>query len=130
MRFTKSLQEPPSDLRIAGAIKKMDFDSEIFKGATYQFEDSKPTAQRMADLLALPAIKNVWPNRIVPAPDDKINSVASHGSDPLRLTKRSNSNDTFSTHVQTQVDMLRAKGITGEGVKVAIIDTGVCVIVS
>lgn len=33
--------------------------------------------------------------------------------------------DTFTPHVMTQVDMLRADGITGKGVKIAVIDTGV-----
>lgn len=33
--------------------------------------------------------------------------------------------DTFTPHVMTQVDLLRADGITGKGVKIAVVDTGV-----
>lgn len=33
--------------------------------------------------------------------------------------------DTFSPHVMTQVDRLRSQGVVGEGIKVAVVDTGV-----
>ncbi|CCE32600.1 probable subtilisin-like serine protease [Claviceps purpurea 20.1] len=33
--------------------------------------------------------------------------------------------DTFALHLMTQVDRLRAKGITGKGVKIAVIDSGI-----
>ncbi|EEB90703.1 hypothetical protein MPER_11053 [Moniliophthora perniciosa FA553] len=33
--------------------------------------------------------------------------------------------DTQSTHVMTGVDKLHAQGITGEGIKIGVIDTGV-----
>lgn len=111
----------------------MDFDFELFKGGTYKFEDIKPVGEHVARLLAQPAIKNAWPNKKIPAPDPSISWIAPRGpvgSTSSEMVKRSYTNDTYSPHVQTQVDKLRAKGITGGGVKIAIVDTGVSAIVS
>ena len=42
------------------------------------------------------------------------------------LAKRDVSgNDTFTPHLMTQVNKFRDAGITGKGIKVAVIDTGV-----
>lgn len=129
MNFTKCFKQLPSLLNQLGAKKTMDFDSEIFQGATVVFSDKKPIAERIDQLLAVPAIKNVWPKKLVPPPVYQIDSVAPHGSEAGsisdRIARRSKFNDTYSTHVQTQVDKLRAGGFTGDGVKIAIVDTGV-----
>ncbi|EUC41893.1 hypothetical protein COCMIDRAFT_104952 [Bipolaris oryzae ATCC 44560] len=117
-----------SALNDVGATKTLDLNYELFQGAAIRFEDKKPVGERIAQLLEQPAIKNVWPNRLIPRPDARINAVASRtpaGSAFDQVARRSQDNDTLSTHVQTQVDKLRAEGIIGEGVKIAVIDTGI-----
>ena len=123
------LKEAPSSLDIPGAVKTSDLVFDLFKGATYQFQESRGLDEHVAQLLALPIVKNVWPKELIPAPDDKINWIASLEQASNHLVRRADRNDTYSTHVQTQVDKLRAKGITGKGVKIAVIDTEVCAIV-
>jgi hypothetical protein len=43
------------------------------------------------------------------------------------MTRRQNSSssDGYATHVMTQVDRVHAKGITGAGIRIAVIDSGV-----
>lgn len=73
-------------------------------------------------------VKNIWPSRAVSPP--KVN-IHWKGDDrdtaQLELKKRgfSTSNDTFSPHVMTQVDRLHAEGVTGKGVRIAVLDTGI-----
>lgn len=125
------MQQAISALDNVGATKTLDLNYELFQGATIQFNDEKPLDERVAELLVLPAIRNVWPKKLIPAPDAQIHAVASRRSEESvsgQVVRRANSNDMLSTHVQTQVDKLRAKGITGEGVKIAVIDSGVCII--
>lgn len=78
----------------------------------------------------LPAVKNVWPVTLIDAPNPKVEWVA--GSTAPTLESRSakkppipNDSSDFPTHQMTQIDKLRAKGYTGKGVRVAVIDTGV-----
>lgn len=78
--------------------------------------------------MSTPLVKNVWPNRLIPRPDDNVIWTAPSGSGSLasrQAIKRAIQNDTFTPHVMTQVDKLHAKGLTGKDVKIAIIDTGV-----
>ncbi|KAG5938400.1 hypothetical protein E4U59_003799 [Claviceps monticola] len=61
-------------------------------------------------------------------PNPKVEWIAPKGSTFKQsgLASRAEGElDTFSPHVMTQVDKLRAKGITGKGIKVAVVDTGI-----
>lgn len=65
---------------------------------------------------------------MIPRPNDEIvwtgtPNEAEHAD--LRRRQGVDEKDVFSTHVQTQIDLLRAEGITGKGIKIAVIDTGV-----
>lgn len=75
----------------------------------------------------MPGVK-VWPVTVIPRPDDEVVWAGTPKAPKLAsLRKRGDegTEDDFSTHVQTQVDLLRAEGLTGKGVKIAVIDTGV-----
>lgn len=75
-------------------------------------------------LLSLPSVKNIWPNYLYALPETQV--IWTGNPDTGVVAKRqADSNDTFSPHVMTQVDQLRAKGIVGEGIKIAVIDTGI-----
>ncbi|KAG5941475.1 hypothetical protein E4U59_001716 [Claviceps monticola] len=109
------------------ASTRMKLDYKLFRGLSLQFHDLGASERRSKQIAALPAVKKVWPVRLVskqavegaqvvdtPLDDDKVVMQAG------RLPK-----DKFAPHIMTQVNKLRAKGITGKGVKVAVIDTGI-----
>ncbi|KAI0201328.1 peptidase S8/S53 domain-containing protein [Astrocystis sublimbata] len=109
------------------ATTRMNFDSPIFKGVSIQFHDTESAEQEAAALADLASVKRVWPNRLYDLPNDKVvwtgkNKDASIANS---LVKRQDGKDTFTPHLMTQVDKLRAKGIIGKGIKIGVIDTGI-----
>lgn len=104
----------------------MNLDYKLFRGASIQFHDLETAEQEVAKISSLPSIKQVWPNRIYSLPKDEVVWTGrSGGEDYIKNVKRQLGNDTFAPHVMTQVDQLHEKGITGKGVKIGIIDSGV-----
>lgn len=97
----------------------------LFKGATVQFQDLETADQRAAEMRSMPMVKQMWPNTLLELPKDEV-VWAGHPSKRRHILGRTPGiKDTFSPHVMTQVDSLRAKGITGKGVKIAVVDSGV-----
>ncbi|KAI1373384.1 subtilisin-like protein [Hypoxylon crocopeplum] len=108
------------------ANTRMNLDYKLFRGASIQFHDLKTAEQEAAKLGSLASVKQVWPNRVYSLPKDEVVWTGrSGGENYMKNVKRQLGNDTFIPHVMTQVDKLRAKGITGKGVKIGIIDSGV-----
>ncbi|KAI0405448.1 peptidase S8/S53 domain-containing protein [Xylaria palmicola] len=105
----------------------MKFDSSIFKGVSIQFHDAESAEDEAAALEGLASVKRVWPNRIYDLPKDNIvwTGKSKDASFADANVKRLASNDTFTPHIMTQVDKLRAKGIIGKGIKIGVIDTGI-----
>ncbi|KAI5919318.1 peptidase S8/S53 domain-containing protein [Camillea tinctor] len=111
---------------------RMNLDSRLFKGASFQVKDLGDHNRQLflSKLRDKPLVKNAWPVRIVKLgmPQATTNGQAKTQVSPSRETvdkRQLMGNDTFSPHVMTQVDKLRAKGITGKGFRVAIVDSGV-----
>ncbi|KAI0539014.1 peptidase S8/S53 domain-containing protein [Xylaria digitata] len=114
--------------RIGSKAKtRMNFDSSIFKGVSIQFHDTESAEDEAAALAGLSSVKRVWPNRIYDLPKDEIvwTGKSKDASVAHSNVKRQLGNDTFSPHLMTQVDKLRAKGIVGKGIKIGVIDTGI-----
>ncbi|KAI8627325.1 peptidase S8/S53 domain-containing protein [Xylariaceae sp. FL1651] len=108
------------------AKTRMSFDSSLFKGASIQFHDVESAEDEAAKLIGLTSVKRVWANRVYHLPKDEIVWTGkSKDASIAHKAKRQSSNDTFTPHVMTQVDKLRAKGFTGKGIKIGVIDTGV-----
>lgn len=105
----------------------MRFGSSIFKGASIQFNNIATAEDEAAKLLELPSVKRIWANRLYQIPKDEVvwTGKSKDASFANSNVKRQSSTDDFSPHVMTQVDKLRAKGVTGKGIKVAVIDTGI-----
>ncbi|KAG5974449.1 hypothetical protein E4U58_003065 [Claviceps cyperi] len=108
------------------ASTRMVLDYKLFRGLSFQFHNIQAAEKRSKEIAAMPAVKQMWPVKLVSrqaigdalvvgTPQDSNVTV---GGDMLPK-------DTFVPHMMTQVDKLRAKGITGKGVRVALIDTGV-----
>ncbi|KAL1897336.1 hypothetical protein Sste5346_004072 [Sporothrix stenoceras] len=114
----------------ANASKKMDLNFKLFRGASIQFHapNETSTADATAQLQAMPAVKRMWPVRQYRIPEHTrhwVSDLATDDDTSSSAQLRRAADDTFSTHIMTQVDQLRAKGITGKGVRVAVVDTGV-----
>lgn len=79
-------------------------------------------------MLDLPVVKNFWPVKVYDMPNPRIEWTGNSDQEYATLAKRSAydvAKDTFSPHVMTQVDKLRAEGYTGKGINIAVIDSGV-----
>ena len=105
----------------------MKLDFKLFKGVSVQFNDLDRAEEGAAAIAALPAVKAMWPQRLYQMPKPTVHQILGDGSDAAAAaaTRRQFENDTFSPHVMTQVDKLRAEGNVGKGIKIAVIDTGV-----
>ncbi|KAG6268493.1 hypothetical protein E4U49_007240 [Claviceps purpurea] len=107
---------------------RMKLEFELFNGLSFQLHDLKTDKEKLAKYAAMPAVKAVHPVIVYDIPKPKIEWIAPNGSSFQNsgLASRAEGGpDTFSPHVMTQVDILRAKGITGKGIKVAVIDSGI-----
>ncbi|KAI1124765.1 peptidase S8/S53 domain-containing protein [Nemania abortiva] len=109
------------------ATMRMSFDSSIFKGVSIQFHDTAAAEEEAAALINLASVKRVWPNRLYELPKDNViwTGKSKDASTADSLVKRQTDGDTFSPHLMTQVDKLRAKGVIGKGIKIGVIDTGI-----
>ncbi|KAI1078803.1 subtilisin-like protein [Whalleya microplaca] len=108
------------------ASPRLNLSYSLFKGYSFQLKntsDANVTAQRISEM---PNVKKVWPVKVREIPKDEVVWVGNSKTASSSLKKRQESeNDTYSPHVMTQVDKLRAKGFTGKGIKIGIVDTGV-----
>lgn len=111
------------------ASVRTEFNSKVFKGVSVDFTDVKNAEETAAKVAANRRVKNIWPIRSHPIPRDIIHSTgtkaAETGASLLKRQAGANTTDTYSTHLQTQVNKLRDAGIKGKGIKVAVVDTGV-----
>ncbi|KAK2601970.1 hypothetical protein QQS21_004483 [Conoideocrella luteorostrata] len=107
---------------------RMKLDYELFKGVSVQLHNVDKAEEKVMKLAAMPAVKNVYPVILYDMPNPKVEWIAK-GTTPAQkspLVSRADAEkDTWPPHVMTQIDKLRAKGITGKGVKVAVVDTGI-----
>jgi len=102
----------------------MNLDFRLFKGASIKFSDPATSADKANDLSKMAGIKKVYNLQTYPMPKPDILWTGNSAQKLADLKKRADA-DTFSTHKMTQVDKLRAEGITGKGIKIAVVDTGV-----
>ncbi|KNG51237.1 subtilisin-like serine protease PR1C [Stemphylium lycopersici] len=108
---------------------RMDLNYKLFKGISFQVQNASDADATAVKIAKMDMVKQIWPVLTQSRPR---NEVVWKGHDrnlgQAALQKRQgggNNNDTYSTHVMTQVDRLRAQGITGKGTKIAVIDSGV-----
>lgn len=121
----------------------MEMTYSLFSGVSVELYDT--AAANIAKLKSLPGVKNAWPIGTITVSQ----SAKDSGNQQTNLQKQttqelkrgalesraeaSESDDSpespkaagYTAHIMTQVDKLHAKGVTGKGSKIAIIDTGV-----
>lgn len=112
------------------AVKhRLKLDYKLFKGTSFQLKNVSDVDAAAAKIANMDIVKRIWPVRIFHVPNDEVVWTGNNQNmAQAALQKRQssgNASDTFSTHVMTQVDKLRAEGVTGKGTKIAVIDTGI-----
>lgn len=75
-------------------------------------------------IAALPQVKQLWPVPLIAVPKLDVTWTGKDNA-PSKFKRQANSTDSWPPHVLTQVDKLRAKGFTGEGFRIGIVDTGI-----
>ena len=107
----------------------MKLDYQLFNGASIQLHDLESANDTANRLASNPAVKDIYPVRLYSAPQHEVKWVGQTTDESdSAASKRAtpNYNDTtYSPHVMTQVDKVRAKGYLGKGIRIAEIDTGV-----
>jgi subtilisin family serine protease len=101
--------------------------SDVFNGASYQFDPKKIGEDPIQLLSSLPTVKNVWPVEIIARPTDEIHWAGNDPTNiPADIKKSIALNSTsYAPHTLTQVDKLHAEGLTGKGIRIGIVDDGV-----
>ncbi|KZV90418.1 subtilisin-like protein [Exidia glandulosa HHB12029] len=104
------------DRRAAGHFRtRRKYKNRLFNGMAIQLD----TPQDLADLASLPNVIAVHPIVIHPGPAPVSQRVLTDSSAFAAGT------DGENTHIMTGVDKVHASGITGAGIKIAIIDSGI-----
>lgn len=100
----------------------------LFRGASIQFSDAEQAEKAVMRVAARPNVKNVWPVKRYSAPQHIVHSTGDAAlamAPVLKKRQATNESDLFTTHLMTQVNKLRDAGVTGKGLKIAVVDTGV-----
>ncbi|GJE92713.1 subtilisin-like protease [Phanerochaete sordida] len=87
----------------------------LFVGASVTLKD----ANDRNEIASMPGVQAIHPVHLVAPPKPVVSHVVTGVNDAAVPA------DTESTHIITGVDKLHAQGITGKGIKVGIIDTGI-----
>ncbi|KAF5026687.1 hypothetical protein F66182_1236 [Fusarium sp. NRRL 66182] len=117
--FAKALTE--------GGTTRMQFNYTLFKGASIQFNDVERADEIAARVMAsVMGIKRRWPVKVFGMPTPEIHWTGTPGMTAVQKRDVDERNlDTFSPHVMTQIDKLKTEGVTGKGLKVALVDSGI-----
>ncbi|KAL2753080.1 hypothetical protein ACRALDRAFT_1052831 [Sodiomyces alcalophilus JCM 7366] len=110
------------------AVKRRDLNYKLFKGTSINFRDVDTAEERARDIGNLPAVKNIYPIEYYDRPHDEVIWRGNPGREYMQNRRRHvdpEDEDDFAPHLMTQVDRLRDEGLTGAGLKVAVIDTGI-----
>lgn len=118
-----------SDLGQDNVSRRTELKSRLFNGVSFRLSDDlvrendNSTVNRIANL---PQVKRLWPVQIVPRPQTETKwTAAGVPTQPNSRHRRRQNTVPYPPHVQTQVDKLHARGLTGKGVRISIIDSGV-----
>ncbi|KZV97986.1 subtilisin-like protein [Exidia glandulosa HHB12029] len=104
------------DKRASGKfVTRKKYNSPIFNGIAIQLH----TPADLVDLASIPNVVAVRPIVVYSAPEPINLHVLQGPNDPAIIA------DGLSTHIMTGVDKVHAQGISGKGIKVGIIDSGV-----
>ncbi|POS70222.1 subtilase [Diaporthe helianthi] len=108
------------------ATSRLNLTYSLFKGVSLQFNDVDTAQGKVASLSQHASVKAIHPIRSFSGPDARQRPTEFQSArDPAVIKRQQQTQDTHHPHVMTQVDKLKAKGITGKGVRIGVIDTGI-----
>lgn len=110
------------------AIPRMSLSHQLFNGASFWLQNTTHHEEIAEHIAQSPEVKKMWPVHRYRLPNDKVHWTAEntlHESPASLHIRQPDKADTWAPHRMTQVDRLRADGVTGKGIKVAVIDTGI-----
>ncbi|KAL8414015.1 hypothetical protein RB594_005301 [Gaeumannomyces avenae] len=115
---------------LGNVTERFRFGSRAFKGVSFHLDSSggpeESAEAKFRRISELPQVKNLWPVTVVPMPKPEVHWTAA-GTPLADVHRRAAAavGGNYSPHVQTQVDRLLAEGLTGKGLRIGIVDTGV-----
>lgn len=118
---------------------RLELNFELFQGVSIQLPDEDTAEERAMQLASLPSVKNIWPVTIIDRPEPEMiesleSTLETASAMEHFLRKRfsrfqerqvNGSALADSPIKMTQIDKLHDRSITGEGITIAVIDTGV-----
>ncbi|KAF2788581.1 subtilase [Melanomma pulvis-pyrius CBS 109.77] len=107
---------------------RMKLEFKLFKGVSVQLNSGSDIKTAAENIASMGPVKRMWPIQKISMPNDKViwnGTDRNMAANFLSKRQTGNSSDTFSPHVMTQVDRLRADGVTGKGMKIGVIDSGI-----
>ncbi|KAG8665486.1 hypothetical protein FPOAC2_10561 [Fusarium poae] len=109
---------------------RIKYNYKLFKGASIQLNDIDNAEDISAQMALMPGIKKKWPVQMFSLPKPEVHWTGTPGMEYTAVKKRGFeerdlSNTTYTPHVMTQIDKLRDEGVTGKGLKVALVDSGI-----
>ncbi|KAF4868748.1 Minor extracellular protease vpr [Colletotrichum siamense] len=111
---------------------RLDLKYQLFKGASFRIiNGSNGVSNGIYGMIAArPEVKSIWPIRTITIPTTKPlyvgkNRTTTSGQFVGVHKRQAEEPDTYTPHVMTQVDKLRAEGYTGKGIRIGIVDSGV-----
>jgi subtilisin family serine protease len=115
------------------AIVRRRLEYKLFKGVSIQLNNETDIETAVSNIEDMTKVKNVWPVRTIQMPNNTViwtgNDFNAAGS-ALNNRQSTNTINNPLPHVMTQVDRLHAKGVTGKGAKIAVLDSGIDYMVS
>lgn len=108
------------------AKHRFDFEHKFFRGSSFVVDGTEDEETVISRIHSTKRAKKVWPLRRIKRDPGQIHSKLPNGAKLgySKTAKRGYENP-WSTHAMTGVDKLHAKGLTGKGTFIAILDTGV-----
>ncbi len=95
----------------------------LFNGVSFKLHDQDALNASVDKIASMRIVKNIWPVRVYNWP--VVNSSTLNLDAVVKLGAQGNQNQGYAPHVMGGVDKLHAEGITGKGMFVAIVDSGV-----
>jgi subtilisin family serine protease len=97
---------------------------ELFRGASFKLEGNHDNDTTIETIHNMAMVNKIWPVRLYSRPATLISTLSEAHIEIASQRKRATV-DSYSTHVMGGVDKLHAEGFTGEGIFIAVVDTGV-----
>ncbi|CAA9967188.1 minor extracellular protease vpr [Pyrenophora teres f. maculata] len=115
------------DLDIVGVLinKRMTLNSSLLNGLSFQILETLNDLTIEERISNLPKVKHLWPIHEYASPKHDVLWAGTDTSNLQPPISKRGLSEKYPPHVLTQVEELQAEGVTGAGIKLAIIDSGI-----